>query len=85
MTTLAAQQQQLGAHGTFELLQARSAQFNWVFFVVIAAFHLGAVAALFTFHWSSIVVFLVMWFFGQYQLSPPAHAPRLHYGNKYAD
>jgi len=48
-----------------DLVQARSAEFNWLFFVVIATFHLGAVAALFTFHWSSVAVFRVMWLLGQ--------------------
>src|SRR6202042_1215406 len=48
-----------------DLVQAKSDEFNWVFFVVIAAFHLGAVAALFTFRWSSVVVFVVMWLLAQ--------------------
>ena len=47
------------------MVQAKSAEFNWVFFVVIAAFHIGAVGALFTFLWSSAFVFLVMWLFRQ--------------------
>ncbi|HZP04714.1 MAG TPA: fatty acid desaturase [Terracidiphilus sp.] len=48
-----------------ELVQEKSDQFNWVFFAVIATFHLGAVAALFSFHWSSIVVFLALWLLSQ--------------------
>ncbi len=65
MATLIAQPQATSSPKMVELVQAKSAEFNWVFFVVIAAFHLGAVAALFTFHWSSACVFLVMWLFGQ--------------------
>src|SRR5882757_6285286 len=60
MATLATQPQ------IVEVVQARSPEFNWVFFIVVAAFHLGAVAALFTpFHWSSVAVFVAMWIFGQ--------------------
>src|SRR6202162_1907539 len=65
MATLAASPQKIACAEIIEVVQARSPEFNWVFFVVIAAFHLGAVAALFTFHWSSVFVFLTMWFFGQ--------------------
>src|SRR5271170_584790 len=65
MATHIAQPPRTSSPETAELVQSRSAEFNWVFFVVIAAFHLGAVAALFTFHWSSAFVFLVMWLFGQ--------------------
>ena len=51
MATLIAQPQRTSGLEIVELVQAKSAEFNWVFFVVIAAFHLGAVAAPFTFHW----------------------------------
>src|ERR1700733_6530109 len=47
------------------VVQAESNDFNWVFFVVIAAFHLGAFAAMFFFRWSSVAIFLVMWLLGQ--------------------
>ena len=47
------------------LLQGKSTEFNWVFFVVIAAFHIGAIASLFFFRWSSVAVFLGMWLIGQ--------------------
>ncbi len=47
------------------LTQSRSTEFNWVFGIAIAAFHLGAVAALFLFHWSSLVVLAVMWLLSQ--------------------
>jgi stearoyl-CoA desaturase (delta-9 desaturase) len=47
------------------LTQEKSPEFNWVFFVAIAAFHLGALASLFFFSWSAVVVFLVTWFVGQ--------------------
>src|SRR3984885_15689008 len=65
MATLIARQQRASAPETIEVVQAKSAEFNWVFFSVISPFHLGAVAALFSFHWSSVFVFLVMWLFGQ--------------------
>ena len=49
--------------------QQKSHQFNWVFFVTIALFHLLAIAAIvqssFQFQWSSVVVFLAMWIFAQ--------------------
>jgi len=47
------------------LTQEKSPEFNWVFFVAIAAFHLGALASLFFFSWSAVVVFLVTWIIGQ--------------------
>ncbi len=49
--------------------QQKSHQFNWVFFVTIAVFHLLAAAAIvqssFHFQWSSVAVFLAMWVFAQ--------------------
>src|SRR5260370_40450743 len=66
MATLVASPQKISCTEIIEVVQARSPEFNWVFFIVVAAFHLGAVAALFTpFRWSSVVVFVVMWLFGQ--------------------
>jgi stearoyl-CoA desaturase (delta-9 desaturase) len=65
MAPLATSPQPAGAYETVELLQVRSDEFNWVFFVVIATFHLGAVAALFCFHWSSLAIFLAMWVISQ--------------------
>jgi fatty-acid desaturase len=65
MATLVTPPQKAGRPRIVEVVQAKSAEFNWVFFAVIAPFHVGAVAALFTFYWSSVVVFLVMWLFGQ--------------------
>jgi fatty-acid desaturase len=65
MSTLIAVSPPDGASESVELLQQKSNTFNWVFFTVIATFHLGAVAALFTFRWSSIVVFLVLWLLSQ--------------------
>src|SRR5450432_2685496 len=50
---------------TPELTQSRSEVFNWVFFAVIAAFHIGAIAAFFFFSWSAVAVFAVMWLLGQ--------------------
>ncbi len=65
MATLIAEPQVTGGSETPGLVQGRSDEFNWVFFVVIAVFHLGAIAALFTFRWSSLAVFLAMWIVGQ--------------------
>jgi stearoyl-CoA desaturase (delta-9 desaturase) len=65
MAPLTTSPQPAGAYETVELLQVRSNRFNWVFFVVIATFHLGAVAALFCFHGSSLAIFLAMWVISQ--------------------
>ena len=49
--------------------QQKSDEFNWVFFVTIALFHLLALAAIvqsaFHWRWSSVVVFLAVWLVGQ--------------------
>jgi fatty-acid desaturase len=34
---------------------------NWIFAITFASFHLGALAALFYFRWSALIVFLVAW------------------------
>jgi fatty-acid desaturase len=47
------------------LTQVRDGSFNWFFTTLILIFHVGALAALFTFRWSSLLVFLVMWIFAQ--------------------
>jgi stearoyl-CoA desaturase (delta-9 desaturase) len=47
------------------LTQAKDGSFNWFFTTLILIFHLGALAAFFTFRWSSLLVFLVMWIFAQ--------------------
>jgi fatty-acid desaturase len=47
------------------LTQARDGSFNWFFATLIFMFHVGALAAFFTFRWSSLLVFLVMWLFAQ--------------------
>ena len=52
-------------NSTFELTQEKSTEFNWVFFITIAIFHIGAIAALFMFHWSSLAIALVLWVLGQ--------------------
>ncbi len=38
---------------------------NWTFAITLAGFHLGALAALFCFRWSALVVFVVMWVLAQ--------------------
>jgi stearoyl-CoA desaturase (delta-9 desaturase) len=38
---------------------------NWTFAIVLAGFHIGAVASFFCFHWSSIVVFAAVWILAQ--------------------
>ncbi|MGB6744463.1 MAG: hypothetical protein WBE38_12520, partial [Terracidiphilus sp.] len=65
MSTLITESQSDGASIPAELVQERSDQFNWVFFTVIITFHLGAVAALFAFRWSSVAVFVVLWLLSQ--------------------
>src|SRR5579871_2086333 len=65
MSTLIAEPQPDGASESVELVQTKSNTFNWVLFVVIATFHLGAVAAFFDIHWSSLAVFLVLWLLSQ--------------------
>lgn len=41
--------------------QRKSGQINWVTVLPIVAFHILAVAAFFTFSWSNLAAFLVMW------------------------
>jgi stearoyl-CoA desaturase (delta-9 desaturase) len=41
--------------------QAVSSRINWIFAITLASFHLGALAALFCFRWSALIVFAVMW------------------------
>ena len=65
MSTLIRDPQELDVFVESELKQRKSNEFNWVFFAVIAPFHLGALAALFCFHWSSLVIFLAMWVLSQ--------------------
>src|SRR5271163_4727381 len=52
-----------------EMTQQKSDEFNWVFFVTIAIFHLLAAAAIVQsclhWRWSSVVVFLAVWLVGQ--------------------
>ena len=38
---------------------------NWIFVITFAIFHLAALAALFCFRWSALVVFVVMWVLAQ--------------------
>ncbi|HEY6446290.1 MAG TPA: fatty acid desaturase [Acidobacteriaceae bacterium] len=45
--------------------QTRSARLNVIFVVTLTVFHLGAIAALFFFSWSALVVFAVLWVLGQ--------------------
>lgn len=65
MSTLITDTQELDVSVESELKQSKSNEFNWVFFVVIATFHLGALAALFCFYWSSLAIFLAMWILSQ--------------------
>jgi fatty-acid desaturase len=48
-----------------QLTQTRTKQFNWVFGFWIAVFHIGAIASLFYFRWSALVVLAVLWVLGQ--------------------
>ena len=65
MSTLVAESRSDGAPESVDLVQEKSDQFNWVFFAVVTTFHLGAVAALFMFRWSSVAVFLALWLLSQ--------------------
>ena len=65
MSTSVTRPQDPGATSTIEVAQSKSNEFNWVFFAVITTFHLGAIAAIFTFHWSALIVFAAMWLLGQ--------------------
>jgi len=65
MSTLIVESQGVDTSLSSEPTQSKLNEFNWVFFAVIAPFHLGALAALFCFHWSSLVIFLVMWVLSQ--------------------
>jgi hypothetical protein len=38
---------------------------NWIFAIALVSFHLGALAALFYFRWSTLVVFLMVWILAQ--------------------
>jgi fatty-acid desaturase len=38
---------------------------NWIFAISLAGFHLGALAALFYFRWSALVVFVTLWVMAQ--------------------
>jgi len=38
---------------------------NWIFTIAVVSFHLGALAALFYFRWSALLVFLVVWIFAE--------------------
>ena len=83
MATLIAHPQRTSSHEMVEVVQAKSAEFNWVFFAVIPTFHLGAVAALFTFHWSSVRVSRDVALWPErghfHQLSSPAYSSRFHH------
>lgn len=65
MSTLICGPKESDASSKTELRQSKSNGLNWVFFVVIATFHMGAVAALFCFHWSSLLIFVAMWILSQ--------------------
>ena len=65
MSPLIAEPQELVLSSSGELKQTQSNELNWVFFVVIVTFHLGALAALFCFHWSSLAIFLATWLLSQ--------------------
>jgi len=43
------------------VFQPRKGRFYWSFALIIGAFHLGALAALFEFRWSALAVFAITW------------------------
>jgi len=65
MSTLICAPKESDTSSKTELRQSKSNELNWVFFVVIATFHMGAFAALFCFRWSSLLIFLAMWILSQ--------------------
>ncbi len=65
MSPLIAEPQELVLSLSSELKQSQSNELNWVFVVVFVTFHLGALAALFCFHWSSLAIFLATWLLSQ--------------------
>lgn len=65
MSPLIADPQELVVSSNATLRQSKSNEFNWVFFAVIASFHLGGLASFFCFHWSSLVIFLAIWILSQ--------------------
>ena len=65
MALLIEDQPKLVVFSDAEPKQSKSAELNWVFFIVIATFHLGTLAAFFYFRWSSVIVFLAMWLLSQ--------------------
>ena len=48
-----------------DLTQSKGRSFNWFFAFVLTTFHLGAIAAFYTFRWSSLMIFAGMWIFAQ--------------------
>ena len=65
MSTSLAGPQEPDVSSQLELRQSKSNGFNWIFLVVITTFHLGAIAAFFSFHWSSLALCLAMWILSQ--------------------
>jgi fatty-acid desaturase len=61
-----AQKSALAADGKVSVHSLTSrGEINWIFVIALACFHLGALAALFDFRWSDLVVFPVLWILAQ--------------------
>ena len=45
--------------------QTMSRGTNWIFAIALVSFHIGAVASLFYFRWSALIVFVTMWILAQ--------------------
>jgi len=54
----------LDSEGSLHAPAARS-KINWIFAITLAAFHLGALAALFCFRWPALIPFVVVWVLAQ--------------------
>jgi hypothetical protein len=61
MSISVADSQQPNVSANEDLRRCKSSCFEWIFSVVIAAFHVGVVAALFCFHWPLLALFLAAW------------------------
>ena len=65
-----------------EKRQAEKDEMNWITAIFMAAFHIGAIAALFFFTWKALFVAMFLWWVSGslgigMSLSPAADAPRI--------
>jgi fatty-acid desaturase len=48
-----------------DAIEPQRGELHWSFAIIIAILHLGAIAALFEFRWTALLVFVVLWIVGQ--------------------